>query len=276
MLVEMNPEAAGADRNPIGCRSRVVVLNGGKGEGMPMVDERTDGPDQSDAKPDLRLLVRFILHDLEKPLVAEGRILDRLAQGHLDLSQKRHRDLVRSAAMANRRSRRMLADLNDVLSGRRLPFNPKPVDLCGLVQGIADGFTPLARAEGCELRWECAAEGPMRMDPDLVTRVLENFLYNALNHTSEGGRIAIRAGWDGPSHLVCMVDNDGDPIAEELLESIFDAGVQLRVRSERMWRGFGLGLAFCRMAAKAMGGKVSAEIRRHPDGMRFKLVIPPA
>jgi len=71
------------------------------------------------------------------------------------------------------------------------------------------------------------------------------------------------------------VGNRGQPIPDGHLKDIFQPGVQLHLRSEKHWRGQGLGLAFCRMAADILGGRVWAENLPEHDGVIFYLEYHP-
>ena len=81
----------------------------------------------------------------------------------------------------------------------------------------------------------------------------------------------IRTLADGTFVTIC-VDDDGGGIPEEFREKIFEKYFQLGetspVRTSR-----GLGLAFCRLAAEAHGGKIWVE-PAVPKGSSFCVRLP--
>ena len=62
---------------------------------------------------------------------------------------------------------------------------------------------------------------------------------------------------------------------ENKFERIFEKFSQVGLRREGQKTGTGLGLAFCRMAAQALGGKISVE-STPGKGSRFSLLLPEA
>lgn len=221
-----------------------------------------------------QLLVRLIIHDLEKPMAVNERILTRVLDGSLDLRKDAHRRMVEAAQRAAARLKRMLVDLNQVLEGRAPEVRKGPLQLCRLVETLAAEFVPLAESEGIRIQWECDKDHVFVSDADLLHRIVENYLYNAFNHAGYRGRVKL-AALVAPGGEVCLrVENTGSSIPEAQLDEIFQVGRQLTLRADRLWRGHGLGLAFCRMAAEALGGRVWAENLPDGAGAAFNLLIP--
>jgi two-component system CheB/CheR fusion protein len=101
-----------------------------------------------------------------------------------------------------------------------------------------------------------------RLDVELVGRLLENLLDNAIRYAPREGGVAIAAERvDGALEL--RVGNDGPPIAPAERERIFSryyrsAAPRAGARTNR-----GLGLYFCRLAAEAHGGTI--EVAERPE-----------
>jgi two-component system, OmpR family, sensor histidine kinase KdpD len=93
------------------------------------------------------------------------------------------------------------------------------------------------------------------MDATLVSQVLVNILENAIQHTKDEGRIWIKVWAEEPlAHF--RVSNDGSPLCEESIPTIFDMyGKRTDRDSESL---VGLGLATCRLIVTAHGGSISA------------------
>ncbi|MBF0102623.1 MAG: HAMP domain-containing histidine kinase [Desulfobacterales bacterium] len=218
----------------------------------------------------LGLLVRMIIHDLDAPLAVASRVLERIMQNKYDPRNPTHQRLVKTSAMAIERSKRMLRDLGDITSTRKIPINMRECQLSHLVEMIAREFQPLAEIEDREFHWSCLESGICNTDPDIFHRLVENLLLNALHHTDTGGMIRLEANIDRISRGVTLnVSNTGRPIPEEYLQTIFKAEVQLDLKAERKWKGHGLGLAFCKLAALALGGEIHAQNLLDQEGVQF-------
>ena len=108
-------------------------------------------------------------------------------------------------------------------------------------------------------------------DRQRIDRVLTNLVDNALKFTPPGGtiRVSIRREKD---LLIATVNDTGSGIPEHQRERIFDRFTQ--TEKGRKARGFGLGLAFCRSAVTAHGGRIWAEPGEDGQGTRFVFELP--
>jgi NtrC-family two-component system sensor histidine kinase KinB len=93
-------------------------------------------------------------------------------------------------------------------------------------------------------------------DPNLLRRILQNLVGNAIKFTPAAGvvRVSAEAG-AAPSLLRVRVSDSGPGIPLELQSRLFQKFVTGRVTE----RGSGLGLAFCRLAVEAHGGRIWVE-----------------
>jgi signal transduction histidine kinase len=91
-------------------------------------------------------------------------------------------------------------------------------------------------------------------DTNLLIRVVENLLDNALRASPSGSEVALRTV-DEPEGVRLTVTDRGPGIADENRERIFSLYEQTD-SSDRRSRG--IGLAFCRVAAAALGGSINA------------------
>jgi len=108
------------------------------------------------------------------------------------------------------------------------------------------------------------------VDDAAVTRVFENLFNNALKFVSRSGdgRIRVAATQEG-DWVQIEVYNNGPhipPETQKMLFTKFAAG-------QYQGRGYGLGLAFCRLVVEAHGGKIW--IRNQPEGgVSFYFTLP--
>jgi signal transduction histidine kinase len=96
----------------------------------------------------------------------------------------------------------------------------------------------------------------VRADPDLMSRVLANLLDNAIRHAPEGSevQVAIAPTDEG---IELRVADQGPGVPAEDRERVFErfrSGAETARRTNR-----GLGLAFCKVAVEAQGGRIWIE-----------------
>lgn len=107
------------------------------------------------------------------------------------------------------------------------------------------------------------------MDGRMMVQVMTNLLDNAMKHTLENGRITVSVSRRSDK-VYLMVEDDGEGIAPQILDTLFDDFITAPVASEDRKRGIGLGLAISKGVISAHGGGIQAE-NRVEGGARFTL-----
>jgi signal transduction histidine kinase len=107
-------------------------------------------------------------------------------------------------------------------------------------------------------------------DQDMIRRVVTNLLENASKYSPQGSKIVIGARKDG-DHILVWVEDNGPGIPASEHERIFEKFT--RLRTENAPKGLGLGLAYCRLAVQAHGGKIWVE-SEVGSGSRFTFTLP--
>jgi signal transduction histidine kinase len=117
-----------------------------------------------------------------------------------------------------------------------------------------------------------AACGTVLVDPRLVGRVLVNLAGNALRHNRAGTRVTLDAEWRPSGEVVVSCTDDGQGLTEEArtaLSELFASGASGDYRQST-----GLGLAFCKAAVEAHGGRIWCD-STPGQGACFLFTIPP-
>lgn len=206
-----------------------------------------------------------VSHDLLQPLHAAQLFAHALRSGHGDADTARHLD---GALVA---TESLLAGLLDIarLEGGRL--SPRMVDVA-----LADVIGPLAaesRALAAErgIRFDCVpSRSWVRTDPQLLRRVVQNFLANALRY-AEGGRVLLGCRRIGAGMRIEVWDT-GPGIAIADRQVIFEA---FRRGDSAAGQGLGLGLAIAERIATLLGHALA--LRSWPGhGSVFDVVVPVA
>src|SRR5690606_20186129 len=110
----------------------------------------------------------------------------------------------------------------------------------------------------------------VRADHGLLARVVANVLQNAARyrHPDRALRVTVTCRGDGADGFrTVVVTDNGQGLADDELESVFERGVRGRAAGATL--GTGTGLATVRSLVERMGGQVWAE--PHDDGARLCL-----
>jgi two-component system, sensor histidine kinase and response regulator len=218
-------------------------------------------------------LVQMIVHDLKNPLTGIQGTLD-LLDGHLSQNP----DARRLAGSMRRSCRSMVEMILNMLDIGRMEAGldiaqTSAFDLSALIAEDVDECVGMARSGEIELVSE---SGPARAqaDPALVRRVIANLLNNAIKHTPRGGRVTVQTVAVGDRIEVRVCDT-GEGIPPEDRERIFEKFARVSGQRGSTRQDRGLGLAFCRMAVEAHGGRIAVE-SEPGRGSVFTFTLPAA
>ncbi len=215
-------------------------------------------------------LTYTMVHDLRNPLTNIRMALELLNQvgagvrgssnqsGGLPGNEAQQREVLHIALNS---TQRMLGLVNAILDVNRLesgqmPLVREPVPLRDATTEVF--LTQMPQAMEKQLRLENLVPEHLpapSADAGLIRRVLQNLVGNALKFTPEGGLVRVTGSLDPEGDkVVITVADTGPGLPPEIRANLFQKFVTGRHRE----RGSGLGLAYCRLAIEAHGGKIWA------------------
>jgi len=203
-------------------------------------------------------LTAFVVHDLKTPLNS----MDLHAQVLLRDPEfpQRSRASVQSIRDGARSLLRLILNLLDISKseeGQMAPLH-SDVDVDTLVGEVLDAHDVKART-ACVTLERTIEVRALRADADLLRRVIENLLDNAIRHAPERSEVRVSAvRHEGAIEI--RVADAGAGISPEMREKIFERFVQVEAGEPVVTRtGRGLGLTFCKLAVEAHGGSIWVE-----------------
>jgi signal transduction histidine kinase len=220
-----------------------------------------------------------ISHDLRTPLTAIITHAEILRDGILGELNQRQRDSV--VGMING-GRQLLDMVGDILTYARSAANQLTTShtefgIDELIEQVTTLNGPLVNKRALTLTVDVARDLPrVRADRDKIHHVLSNLLGNAIDFTSSGGRVWIRAAV-APNEprptLFVEVGDTGIGIAPEHHELVFREFAQVDASPSRAHHGTGLGLAIARKFVELHDGRIWVESALG-QGSRFQFTLP--
>jgi signal transduction histidine kinase len=210
----------------------------------------------------------MIIHDLRTPLTALMFGVE-MMENDKELNEMQH-EITTIAAGGGRTLLGMINDLLDVekMESGSTELQYDEISVTDLVAGAVGQVALLAEENGTTLVTDVATDLPaFSGDEKKLSRTLVNLIGNAIKFTGVG-TVTVSAHQDGPVIRFAVRDT-GQGIPAESFVRIFEKFGQLDSRRV----GTGLGLAFCKLAVEAHGGRIMVESTLG-TGSTFSFTIP--
>ncbi len=208
-------------------------------------------------------------HDLVQPLTAARLFISSVDRANLS---RANTPLVKQAEAALVAGENLLGGLLDIsrLDAGAQEAHLEHFPLAQVIEPLAAEFTVLARDRGLRLH-TANCNHIVHSDPQLLRRVLQNFLSNAIRYTRRG-RVLLGCRRRGED-LCIEVWDSGRGIPESKRKEIFEEFRRLDEIDDDQERGLGLGLAIADRIAGMLGHALS--LRSWPGrGSVFGISVP--
>lgn len=217
-----------------------------------------------------------LAHDIRTPLTGMVALADLLAASNLPEREREWARALKSGAEHLSSLSSLIVDAVRAdaagLVLQREPFSPR-----ALTQSVAEAFTARAEGKGLASDVSIANDLPARVAGDAVRlrAALENLADNAVKFT-HAGKVTFAAAAEkagrGRTRLKFTVSDTGGGLTATELKHLFKPFAQASAQIAQQYGGAGLGLAFVKRIAKAMGGDVQVKSRKG-EGSAFRLSV---
>ena len=218
-------------------------------------------------------LITNVAHDLRTPLTSIIGYLEILTEKQ-DLPEETR---LRYTEIAYTKSRKLQQLINDLFGFTKLGYGKismrlATVDLVKLLGQLVTEFYPNFTEAGLSYEFESSVPSQMiTADPNLLARLFENLINNAIKYGAEGKRIRVRMNIAGDAAEVRVI-NYGKVIPAEELPYIFDKFYRVEQSRSSNTGGPGRGLASARNIAELHGGSIS--VTSDLSGTVFLVTLP--
>ncbi|OGV74714.1 MAG: hypothetical protein A3K19_32915 [Lentisphaerae bacterium RIFOXYB12_FULL_65_16] len=204
-------------------------------------------------------LVHMVVHDMRSPLMSIRGFLEILQMDLQATLSADDAEMFQVAVDASVKLTDMVSAVLDVsrIEAGQMPIKPKACELNDVVGEALRGLGGITHQR--HVVWEPPpAPVPTYCDAEVTGRIVANLVVNAVKFTPKDGTITITAAAAGGRVRVTVADT-GPGIPPEYREKIFDKFGQVETRLTSTKYSTGLGLAFCKLAAEAQGGRIGVD-----------------
>ncbi|HEY3704873.1 MAG TPA: PAS domain S-box protein [Terracidiphilus sp.] len=218
--------------------------------------------------------ISTVSHELRTPLTSLRASLGLISSGALEKRPEKQKHMLEMAISNCDRLTRLVNDILDFdkVEKGAMPLRRVPVEAVDLLRRASDVAHGHAADAGLRFRIE-AIPALVLADEDRILQVLNELVSNAIKFSPPNTLITLSAQPSGKSDVCFVVEDQGQGIAPEKLEHIFDRFQQGDASDTRALGGTGLGLALCRSIVEQHNGRVWAE-STPGRGSRFSFTLP--
>jgi two-component system, OmpR family, sensor histidine kinase VanS len=204
-------------------------------------------------------LVVYLAHDIKTPLTSVIGYLSLLDEApDMPLKQK-----AKYVGITLEKAYRLEQLINEFFEITRfnlqtIVLNKEKINLQFMLQQMADEFYPILTPQEKQVSVNVADDLTLWGDADKLARVFNNILKNAIAYSYENSFIDISAKQQDKS-IVITFTNQGNPIPQAKLETIFEKFYRLDSARSTNTGGAGLGLAIAQEIVTAHDGTISVE-----------------
>jgi signal transduction histidine kinase len=231
-------------------------------------------------------------HELRTPLTTMIGYTEMLLEDE-SLPDGAHR-MLKGISKGTKRLHEIMDSMFDIaqIDTRTLQLHIVPVDIAELVKEVSQKLEPSFKERNQTFNMNIPTLPAAKADPNLLKKLFQHLLTNAIKFTPNDGRIAVLARAlppqnsempDGGVEIVVSDTGVGvDPASRDIIFSKFYQPGELSKHSTSKTRfkgsGAGLGLALSKGIVEAHGGRIWVESTGYDEvnfpGSRFHVVLP--
>ncbi|BAE85477.1 vancomycin resistance histidine kinase VanS-I [Desulfitobacterium hafniense] len=218
-------------------------------------------------------LVVYLAHDIKTPLTSVIGYLSLLDEAP-DMPPEQKAKYVGITLEKAYRLEQLINEFFEItrFNLQTIVLNKEKINLLFMLQQLADEFYPmLTPAQGKQVSVNVPEGLTLWGDADKLARVFNNILKNALAYSYENSVIDISAQKQDKNTVITFT-NQGNPIPQEKLETIFEKFFRLDTSRSTNTGGSGLGLAIAKEIANAHGGNIF--VQSNSEKTVFTVVLP--
>jgi len=218
--------------------------------------------------------ISLVTHDLKTPIAriqGLAEITLRIAREHQNIKELHTLDQLLTATEELDHFINRVLELNKVESNH-LQLRLECKDVNQIIERIIGRFSDPARAKGVSILTQLEPLFPIRIDPELIYKVLSNILDNALKY-SPGHSVIQITSKEEADWVIVAISDQGIGMTEEEQNQLFKRFFRAKNDTTASTQGTGLGLYLSKFFIEAHHGRLQVASQVN-QGSKFSVYLP--
>ncbi len=217
-------------------------------------------------------LIVYLAHDLKTPLTSVIGYLT-LLRDERQISEELQSKYLSVALDKAERLEDLINEFFEItrFNLSQITLEVSQVNLTRMLEQIIFEFQPILADKNLNINLECPDNLEIKLDGNLMERVFDNLIRNAVHYSFNNTTIDIVVK-EEPHQVNLFFQNQGNTIPQDKLDRIFEQFFRLDPSRATQTGGAGLGLAIARQLTEAHHGTIKAYSEN--ETIEFRVTLP--
>jgi hypothetical protein len=218
--------------------------------------------------------LQLVTHDLKTPVAKIQGLTEQLKRSLSDKLDSKDIETMNHLFSANEELNHFIGSLLELtkLDNQGLRVNLQSKDINQLLESIVMKHRFAAQSKQILVHPDFEPLFPIRIDSELITKVLSNLIDNAIKYSPEGTRISLHTREIG-ENIEISIQDQGIGIPESEIQNLFSRFYRVKNDTTIKVKGTGLGLYLSKYFIESHRGTISVE-SKVGEGTRFLIRLP--
>ena len=220
--------------------------------------------------------IQLVTHDLKTPVARIQGLTEQLRRSLGSQLRSEDRDLIEHMLNANHELNNFIGSLLELtkLDSQGLRVSLQSKDINPLLENVIQKHGFNARSKNISILTDFEPLFPIRMDSELISKVLSNLIDNAIKYSPENTEVFITTRESG-NRIIITIRDEGPGIPESEIPNLFSRFYRVKNDNTYRVKGTGLGLYLSKYFIEAHQGSI--ELASPPGlGTTFTISLPVA